>query len=182
MATLYTHAAVGLAIGRCCVDRGPRWWIWLVAAALPIVPDLDALSDAPYPSAFGHRGFTHSLCFALGIGLVIAAVASRPLKMRFWMTCGLCFLITASHGVLDAFTSGGAGIPFFWPLSERRFGPWGPIHLADIADDFPNPWRSRAIQTELLWVWLPMTIGLGLIEARRWWRRRAMTADSQARS
>jgi inner membrane protein len=82
---------------------------------------------------------------------------------------GFFFTITASHGILDAFTRGGYGIPFFWPLSNQRFGPWGPIHVADISTEFPDPWRSRAVRDELLWVWLPLIILVGLVLL---WRRR----------
>src|SRR6516164_3500873 len=125
MATLYTHAVVGLGMGKILTIRRMSWFFWILVVLLPIVPDLDAFSPYAYGSIWGHRGFTHSLCFALGIGLVAAALTFRFLGVRFWMLFALFFLITASHGVLDALTDGGFGIPFFWPLDERRYGPCG---------------------------------------------------------
>ena len=175
MSTLYTHAAVGLALGRVCFARRMPVLFWALAGLLPIVPDLDALSNAPYGSALGHRGFTHSLCFALVLGFSAAAATFRYFKMNVWRLGCFFFLITATHGLLDALTNGGEGIPFFWPASEHRFGPWGPIHVADIADQFPNPWRSRAIRTELLWVWLPMTLVVGTVAL---WRRTRNSGDA----
>ena len=77
MATLYTHAAVGLALGRVANGRRMPLLFWALAALLPMVPDLDAFSYAPYGTALGHRGFTHSLCFALVLGFVVAAATFR---------------------------------------------------------------------------------------------------------
>lgn len=177
MATLYTHAAVGLALGHVSFARRLPVLFWAVAGLLPIVPDLDAFSNAPYGSALGHRGFTHSLCFALILGFVASAATYRHFKVSVWTLACVFFLITATHGLLDALTTGGEGIPLFWPASDHRFGPWGPIHLADIADEFPNPWRSRAIRTELLWLWLPMTIVVGTVEVYRRYRNSAVAGN-----
>jgi inner membrane protein len=158
MATIYTHAFLGLGLGKCCTDRRLPWLFWLLAGFLPIVPDFDAFSYAAYGSLWGHRGYTHSFAFALGLGLVAAAATYRYFRMRFWVLCLIFFMLTASHGVLDAFTNGGFGIPWFWPINNYRFGPWGPIVVQDIGFEFPNPWTSRSIRTELLWVWLPTSI------------------------
>jgi inner membrane protein len=41
------------------------------------------------------------------------------------------FLLTASHGILDAFTNGGLVIALFSPFSnERYFFPWTPIEVS----------------------------------------------------
>src|SRR5581483_2857786 len=128
MATIYTHAVVGPGLGQVFTGRRLPALFWFLVAFLPVVPDFDAFSTAPYGSLLGHRGFTHSLAFALALGLVAALATFRHLKMRFWVLLLICFGVTASHGFLDACTDGGFGIPFFWPLSERRYGPWGPIH------------------------------------------------------
>jgi inner membrane protein len=84
------------------------------------------------------------------------------------MLFALFFLITASHGVLDALTDGGFGIPFFWPLDERRYGPCGPIHVADIGFEVPDPRTSRSVRTELLYVWLPSAVVVGIVMAYRY--------------
>lgn len=62
MATVYTHAVVGLGLGKAFTGRRMPWWFWALAALLPVVPDFDAFwSWVPYGSWYGHRGFTHSL-------------------------------------------------------------------------------------------------------------------------
>ncbi len=115
----------------------------------------------------GHRGFTHSLIFAGVLAAATAGLTFRRFRFRFWPLAGILFAITASHAVLDVFTDGGFGIPLFWPLSDHRFGPCGPIHVADLGFAFPNPWTSRAIRTELLYVWLPLAVILAIVRACR---------------
>jgi inner membrane protein len=168
MATIYTHGFFGLVLGKTLTARPMRAWFWILAALLPILPDSDVFSPATYGTIWGHRGFTHSFTFAAGISLVAAAAMYRYLKGRFMLLWGFYFLATASHGVLDAFTNGGYGIPFFWPFSMARFGPWGPIQVADIAFEFPDPRTSRSVRTELLYVWLPTILLVAIISGYRY--------------
>jgi inner membrane protein len=171
MCTLYTHAAVGLGLGKLVMPGRMPAQFWLLAGVLPMVPDCDGFSHAAYGSIWGHRGFTHSLSFALALGLVVAALTFWYLRVRFRLLWTFLFAATASHGVLDALTTGGEGIPFFWPLSARRDGPYGPIHWPDIGAEFPNPWRSAGVRDELLWVWLPLGVLVAVVTAYRWYRR-----------
>src|SRR5208282_6567112 len=89
-------------------------------------------------------------------------------KVRFWPLAGFFFLITASHGILDAFTKGGFGIPLLWPIVDHRFGPWGSIQVADIGFELPDPRKSKSIRQELLWVWLPTVVLVALVSIYRW--------------
>jgi inner membrane protein len=171
MCTLYTHAAVGLGLGKLAMPGRMPACFWLLAGFLPLAPDFDGFSHAAYGSIWGHRGFTHGFCFALALSLVAAALAFRHLRVRFWLLWTFLFAATASHGVLDALTTGGEGIPFFWPLSERRYGPYGPIHWPEIGAEFPNPWVSAGVRAELLWVWLPLAALVAGVTAYRWYRR-----------
>jgi inner membrane protein len=143
---------------------------WILAAILPIVPDFDAFSSSAYGSIWGHRGFTHSLLFAMGVALLAAGLALPFLRARLLPLFALLFLITASHGILDALTDGGFGIPFFWPFHNQRYGPYGPIHVADIGFELPDPRVSRAVRTELLYVWVPTAVIVVLFWSYRRWR------------
>jgi inner membrane protein len=170
--TIYTHAVVGMGLAAILFPRPrPRPWLfWTLVVFLPIIPDFDALSWANYGTSWGHRGFTHSLSFALALGLIVAGVACRYLQVSFWILGGVFFVLTASHGFLDAFTRGGAGIPFFWPFLEQRFGGWGPVPVSDVGFELPNPLVSKAVRGELLWVWVPIMVLVGLaIVSRRIW-------------
>ena len=178
MATIYTHAAVGLGLARLYTGRPMPWTYWGLAAVLPIIPDLDVFSTAAYGDAMGHRGLTHSLLFATVLGTAVAAATYRFFRVRWWSLAILFFLIIASHGLLDAMTTGGEQVPFFWPLGVR-YGYWGPIPVSDIAFELPNPWRSRAIRAELLWIWLPMTVAVVAVTVhRRLKRSRQAMSDS----
>src|SRR5437868_7979131 len=139
MSTLYTHSALGLALGRLFTARRMPWFFWGLAVLLPALPDFDVMWDAAYGTIWGHRGFTHTLCFALIVAAGTAAATYRYFKVNFWDLLGFYFVATASHGIMDAFTNGGYGIPLFWPLTEQRFGPWGPLQVPDIGFELPDP-------------------------------------------
>jgi inner membrane protein len=70
------------------------------------------------------------------------------------------FLVTASHGFLDAFTDGGLGIAFLAPFDDTRyFFPWRPIEVAPLGLTRMftlDGWS--VIRSELLWVWLPVAV------------------------
>jgi|SRR5438552_2711579 len=173
MVTSYTHGLVGLGLGKVFTGRRLPWLFWLLALVLPILPDVDVFSRAAYGSTWGHRGFTHSLVFALGLALVAALPTFRYFKISFWILWSFFFVITATHGVLDACTKGGEGIPLLWPFYDHRFGPWGPILVSDLGFEWPDPRRSRALRDEMLWVWLPLAVLVGIVMLWRRWRRAA---------
>jgi len=167
MATDYSHAVAGLGLARLYAAEPMPWAYWGLAVVLPIVPDIDVFSSAAYGTWLGHRGFTHSLIFALLLGIAAAGVTFRYFRVNWWSLAALFFLMIASHGLLDALTRGGEGIPFFWPLGNR-YGNWGLMPMSDIALELPDPRYSRAIRGELLWLWLPtgLLVGVGMVYRR----------------
>jgi inner membrane protein len=99
-----------------------------------------------YGSTFGHRGFTHSIVFALLLAAV-AALLLRPERRAF----AFVFVCTLSHPLLDALTNGGRGVAFFSPFSNHRyFFPWRPIAVSPI-----GRFDVGVFLSELTWVWLP---------------------------
>ncbi|WP_341675610.1 metal-dependent hydrolase [Niveibacterium sp. SC-1] len=177
MPTILTHAAVPLALGLGLgSSRVPRRLLGAGVLAA-IAPDFDGLAfklGIAYADAFGHRGATHSLVFALLLGLVAAAGAqhlqtSRRVAFLFVAACCL------SHPLLDMFTNGGLGVAFWWPFSEARyFSPWQVIEVSPIALRRVFSERGLAVlASELRWVWLPalllgLTLRLGLRATRLW--------------
>src|SRR5262249_16947716 len=116
MPTIMTHALVGLCLARVFTPRPMPPIYWGLAAGLSMLADLDVVAFSlgiPYEHRFGHRGFSHSLCFALLTTLPVALLTCEQLGMRWWVLWGFFFVVMASHGVLDAFTNGGLGIAFF---------------------------------------------------------------------
>jgi inner membrane protein len=171
MPTLISHPAVPLAAallgGRKVSGR------LLVAGIIgSILPDADVIGfrlGIPYGHVMGHRGFSHSIVFALAIGL-IAMFMARRLRSGRTAAFIFVFITTASHALLDALTSGGLGVALSAPFSnERFFFPWRPIAVSPLSlDRFITGRGLQVLRSEIIYVWLPcMTIGtLGLLFKR----------------
>jgi inner membrane protein len=165
MPTIFSHPAVPLAIG---LGLGPEIipGRLLVAGVLgSMLPDLDVVAfqfGIPYGSAFGHRGASHSLFFALG-GALLGTAGYRYFRASELTTFLFLFTAIASHGVLDSFTNGGHGIALLWPFSTKRFfAPFQFIEVSPIGMGFFSARGVTTLMSELLFVWVPSTL-LGLV-------------------
>jgi inner membrane protein len=121
-------------------------------AALSFLPDADVIGfgfGIRYQDEWGHRGASHSLVFALSIGLIVGLFA--PLfKQRPVRTGVIATLVVASHGLLDTLTDGGLGIALFWPFDlTRYFAPWTPIPVSPIGLGYLSPYGFYVFITEL---------------------------------
>lgn len=176
MPTIFTHAvvplALGLALGRRTIS--PR----LIAAGMfaAIAPDFDTIAfklGIAYADQFGHRGSSHSLLFALAVG-VIGAMVAPWLRTTRWRALLFLAFCTASHPLLDALTNGGLGVALLWPWShERVFAPWRPIAVSPIGVGFFSLRGLAVLWSELLWVWLPalgVACGIWGLRRRAWAR------------
>jgi inner membrane protein len=131
-----------------------------------MLPDIDVVGfsfGVHYEDLLGHRGLTHSLFFALLVGLAVVTLLFRdapPLSQRWIRLVIFFFLFTASHGVLDAFTNGGLGVAFFAPFSNKRyFFPWTPIEVSPIGlRHFSGGRAVEVILSEIVWIWIPAAI------------------------
>jgi inner membrane protein len=165
MASIITHGVVGAAMSATyalTVKPMPKRF-WILSVILAILPDADALGfklGVPYESFFGHRGFSHSLIFALLMGLLTVFFFFRTvplLSRQWWLLAGYFFLVTASHAALDAMTTGGLGVALLSPFDlSRIFFPWRPIRVSPIGiREFFGSWGLRVIISEITWVWIP---------------------------
>lgn len=158
MASLLTHpvvpAAIGIALGRRHISSSAL----LLGILLSVIPDADVIAfkfGVPYGDMLGHRGFSHSLLFA---GVMPLCLCALP---RFSRQRGRIFLFlffsAASHGLLDAMTTGGMGVGFLIPFTaDRYFLPLRPIRVSPLSVKGFFTGRGWLIfQSELLWVWLP---------------------------
>jgi inner membrane protein len=176
MPTVMTHAVVGLGLGRLFTARRMPPLFWLLVGALPMTPDLDVLAfrlGVPYEAPLGHRGFTHSLAFAFLVAAPAAALTFRRLSVPLADWYGLLFVAVVSHGLLDAFTNGGLGVAFFWPLDDRRyFFPWHPIEVSPIGLGFFSARGVGVLCSEMRWVWLSTAALVACVELLRRVRQR----------
>lgn len=179
MATIMTHVAVPLVLrmgfGKAKVSNR----LVILACIAAILPDVDVIAfklGIPYASAFGHRGFSHSLLVAVIVGL-FASICYKPLKSDPKWAFFIVSLSMASHGILDSLTNGGLGIAFLWPESNHRyFLPWRPIEVSPIGiNNFFTARGLQVILSEIVWVWLPcLMIGILTLTLRKTLNRRAM--------
>jgi inner membrane protein len=166
MASAFSHAFAALALGKAYTGRNMPWRFWGLAIASAVLPDADIISfglGIPYESMFGHRGLTHSLPFALVWGLLVVQCEFKQV-VRFsrlwWSLWVFFFVVTASHGVLDALTNGGLGVAFFAPFdSTRYFFPWHEIEVSPLTiKQFFNEWGGAVLQSEAKYIWLPCSV------------------------
>lgn len=172
MPSIISHPAVplALAVGAGAAVLPAR--LVVVACVASVLPDVDAIgfkAGIPYGSVLGHRGLTHSLFFALLLAALCSAFAG-PLRSRPGIVFAVVFICTASHGVLDAMTTGGLGVAFFSPFSNRRyFFPWQVIQVSPLGiRRFFSERGIVVLRSELVWVWLPcFALALIGVVARR---------------
>jgi inner membrane protein len=174
MPTIFSHAAVPLALatglGRFAVSSR----LLAAGAIASMLPDIDVLAfhfGVPYGAPFGHRGATHSLAFALVVGL-IALAAAGPLKTSRRAAFAFVTASAASHGLLDMLTNGGSGIALLWPFSDERFFfPWQLIEVSPLGLRFFASARAvDVLSSEILWVWLPAVTLCGFVRLLRFSR------------
>ena len=163
MSSLLTHPAPVLALGVALGLRRIPIRLFIAAVVFSLLPDFDAIGfrfGISYGSWLGHRGFSHSLLFALLCG-AFGAWAAPCLKASRLLSGTLIFLAVASHIALDALTNGGLGVAAFWPFSDARyFFPWQPIQVSPLSLKafFTTQKGLRVIVSELRWVWLPLML------------------------
>lgn len=173
MPTVLTHPAVPLALSWAAGRQVVSTRLLLAGVTASMLPDLDVVAfrlGVPYAAEFGHRGFSHSILFAL-IVAVAGAALFRLLASTPGRSFGFLFAAVASHGVLDAFTNGGLGIAFLWPFSaERFFAPLQVIEVSPIGVSRFLSQRGVAVMwSEFVWVWVPlMMAAVAFAVARRY--------------
>jgi len=155
LASLITHPIVPVTLGLAAGQSNIPLKLLFVGILFSMLPDADVIAfrfGIPYEHMLGHRGFTHSLAFAA----IIAAVAARAIRVS-WRVFIFLFLCAASHGLLDAMTTGGEGVGFLIPFSEERyFFSWRPIRVSPIGVKAFFSERGWAVlKSEIVWVWVP---------------------------
>lgn len=161
MPTIFSHAIFAILTGKAGLTRAVSYWFWFLTAVCAMIPDADVVSfslGVNYRDLFGHRGFTHSILFAILFGSFAAFLVHRFLQTGIAFPKLLIFfsLATFSHPLLDMLTDGGLGVALFAPFSnERFFFPWRPIEVSPIGVRFFSERGLVVILSEIIWVWFP---------------------------
>lgn len=168
MAT-YLHFAPAVALAVAIGPRTVGWRLTLAGAACAVLPDADfalyLLRIDTYSGTYGHRGFSHSIGFALLVGLLGALLAPAAGRRRAFVGAFLA-LCTLSHPLIDSLFDRGICNAWLWPLDGARHClPWRPIPQQGV----PLFGMGR-LGHELLWVGLPLLclVGAGLGLRRVW--------------
>jgi inner membrane protein len=175
MPTFITHAIIGIAGASVVSSKETAKRVWPLSLICSCLPDADVIGfllDVPYEHALGHRGFFHSLTFALLMGIGIGLVFFRDRKVfsqEWWLLTGYFFVLTASHGLLDCLTRGGFGIALLAPFDNSRYEFWWqPFEAAPLGiSRWFTSWGFRVIKDELVWIWIPLSILVYWIHAHR---------------
>lgn len=158
-----THIALGACIGEAFFERGFGKKALFWGALAQSIPDVDFLAGLwmnTSDNLLAHRGFTHSIVFALLIIPAMALTAERihrPHNIRF-RTWILFFAAEVFlHLLIDAFNNYGIG--WFEPFSHLRFS----FNAIYVVDPFFSLWAGIAFLMLLI---------LGQYHRRRkfWWR------------
>ena len=169
MPTIFSHTAIPIAIALGTRRISPR--LLCAGMAASIIPDLDTVGfrfGVAYAHEFGHRGFTHSLVFALLLA-IFAALFAPELRMK--RMAAVIFISSRPHPMVCwiCLPTAAWASRYLGPLPIRVFFPLRMINVSPIGlRGFLGPAGFRALKSELLWIWVPaITLGLAVYFRRR---------------
>ena len=162
MPTIFSHAVFAAVAGKAAVKKSVSPLFWLLTAACAMLPDADVIAASAFDiergGTFAHRGFTHSILFALISGAFASSIANRFLRTGISHRKLFVYfaLATFTHPLLDMLTNGVSGVALLAPFSnERFFFPWRPVEVSPIGLGFFSERGIDVILSEFVWIWLP---------------------------
>ncbi len=170
MASAFSHIAIPAVLYANFKNQAVNFKLLLMASICSVIPDADVIAfkfGISYQSQWGHRGFTHSIVFAVVLAC-ICLLFYRRVNSRPWIVFWFCFISCVSHPLLDMMTNGGLGVALYWPFSEERvFFSFRPIQVSPIGvGRFFTENGFKVMASELMWVLMPsllwVAIGAGL--------------------
>jgi membrane-bound metal-dependent hydrolase YbcI (DUF457 family) len=126
MSSILGHGLMGISVASAVAAKSEtknRRKLFVLAAILSLIPDTDVL----FYIAFGvlgmtpHRGITHTLSFAVLMGLALTALFRSYFDLTFQRSFLLFFGVLFTHLVLDYLMGCGPAVPFFWPLTDQGY-------------------------------------------------------------
>ncbi len=168
MASAFAHSLVAVTVGKVFPSKTQKFKFFALGIFCATVPDLDVFMHNlgyDYSHVLGHRGFFHSLLFSFLLATAITLIFYRNTKIISKLGLTLLayfFICAASHGFLDAMTTGGKGIAFFAPFDNtRHFLPWRVIRVSPMSiSRFFSEWGLRVLKSEAFWIGIPCVVVL----------------------
>jgi inner membrane protein len=161
--TVITHPVVPIALSVLLPPDTASPALLIAGSVCSVIPDLDVIGFSfgiKYSDMMGHRGFTHSIFFAVTLAAAATLTAFHDSSGNHPVIFLFLFLSTLSHPMLDALTDGGLGVGFFAPFSNKRyFFSYRPIKVSPMGiTGFLSNRGFAAMLSELRWVWLPSSV------------------------
>lgn len=187
MASLLAHAALPLVVlGAARPALGPERRVAIAAVVCSCLPDLDmigVLFEVRPTDPTGHRGVAHSLVMAALVALFVAIVWFRSLGLwgpRWRRLAWFLFAVTASHGVVDAMTTGEAGVALLSPFDRgRHFLPLALLPSCPVGlTEWLGFWGLLTIANEVFYLLVPVGIVASLFRSDEDERRRLFRAGA----
>ncbi len=158
MATIMTHALVAGTFYKASILKHKKILFFCLLGS--ILPDADVIGfkfGIAYEHPLGHRGFTHSILFALMYSCFLTYCFRKSAsQLKLFV---LFFTSIMSHGILDMLTNGGLGVGLFIPFENSRyFFPWTPLEVSPIGRHFFSKRGLEVITNEILYVGVPCLV------------------------
>ena len=131
------HALIGASTAAALrpASQSPQWKPIVIGAFLGVCPDFDYALNVMRISGGGwHHGFTHSIVFAVLLGL-LTIVVLRDWKLRSFI---LYSAAAASHTLLDYLITESRGVALWWPFTDHRY-------KLEIANPIDYTWSNASI-------------------------------------
>jgi inner membrane protein len=118
------HSLIGVSVAAALDRRAEaRWQLLCLCGLLGVCPDFDyGLNWLHIGRGGWHHGFTHSIMFALVVG-VLTAFVSGWRSVRGFVVFSAAI---ASHTLLDYLITESRGVALWWPFTDRRYKFRGP--------------------------------------------------------
>jgi len=114
------HGLLGASVAAALLQSSKtrQWRLLWMGAFLAVCPDFDYVLNWLRISGGGwHHGFTHSILFALLLGLIVATVLGEK-KVRSVIFYSAA---TVSHTLLDFLMTESRGVALWWPITDQRY-------------------------------------------------------------
>jgi inner membrane protein len=169
MPTIFTHGFAAYTLSKVIANKTATFKLLLAVVICSMLPDADVIGfkfGIAYDSLFGHRGFTHSIVFALLLAFTVKSIffkAEKIFSKNGMLILFVLFMSTLSHPLLDMLTNGGLGVALFSPFSNHRyfFGGLRPVQVSPIgAIGFFSMWGVRVLISEFIFIGLPCILTL----------------------
>jgi inner membrane protein len=164
MPTIITHSVIAVSTAAGFRYANLSLKLLVLSVVCSIIPDSDVFGYhwlyIPSNHFFGHRGFFHSPFFAALLSMFVITFFYRKevtFSKQWWSLALYFFILTTSHGILDALTNGGQGIALLSPFSNQRyFFPWTPIEVSPLnIKAFFSQRGLIVLKNEMIWIWAP---------------------------